>query len=475
MLKFTRPRSLVWLTVVTVLALMSRHASSGALELAPVVAPDAVFTVQAEGQHAVVRVLTQAATCPAIAWDGKIEQSMRTRVAAATLEARRDAVQADSKPTVFDVLTCEASWPAGARSASVAGAVLPAPSADIRRIVIIADTGCRMKGSENAFQDCNDPAKWPFAKVAQSAAAKHPDLVIHIGDIHYRESPCPAGNAGCAHVAWGYGYDAWKADFFKPAAPLLAAAPWVFVRGNHESCARAGQGWFRFIDTQDWRESRSCNQPGHDHDADYSQPYAVNLSPFAQLLVFDSSKTSGKPFSPKDLSFGKYHTQMKQVQALALDKPHSYFMSHHPLLAVAPSKQGSPLKDGGNLGLTSVLQTLHPTRLLPDGIDASLHGHLHFFEAISFKTAHPASIIMGNSGSANEGTVAHTAVLGSKLNGSAVVEDYAATAGYGFATLDKVAAGETGEWLLTAYDTDGQAVFLCRIKDGKSRCTKAAS
>ena len=126
--------------------------------------------------------------------------------------------------------------------------------AQIKRIVLIGDTGCRMKASENAFQACNDSVKWPFAQVAQSAAALQPDLVIHVGDIHYRESPCPAGNAGCANSPWGYGFDAWQADLFEPAKPLLAAAPWVFVRGNHESCSRAGQGCSR---VQQWMGSNS--------------------------------------------------------------------------------------------------------------------------------------------------------------------------------------------------------------------------
>jgi hypothetical protein len=472
--KFLRSLWLACPSIVMHLMLAYCGAAQAAeLDTRPTAAPDAVFTVQAEGQRAIVRVLTHADSCPSILWGGQTAQVMTLRTAAATLPARQDALQADSKPAVFDVRTCEATWPQGVQSASVAGTALSAPRADVKRIVIIADTGCRMKASENAFQDCNDPAKWPFAKVAQSAAAKHPDLVIHIGDIHYRESPCPAGNAGCANLAWGYGYDAWQSDFFKPASPLLAAAPWVFVRGNHESCARAGQGWFRFIDTQPWTEARSCNQSESDKDADYSQPYAVSLSPYAQLLVFDSSKTSGKPYSAKDLAFSKYQAEMQAVQQLALQKPHNFFMSHHPLLAVAPFKNTSKLKDGGNLGLTSVFETLHPERLLPDGIDASLHGHLHFFEAISFKTAHPASIIMGNAGSANEGTVATTAALGQKLHGNAVVEDYAATAAYGFATLDRVDGGESGVWLLTEFDTDGKAVFLCKLQNNKSQCKAA--
>jgi hypothetical protein len=102
--------------------------------------------------------------------------------------------------------------------------------------------------AEDAWQACNDPEAWTFAEVARAAAAAHPDLVLHVGDYHYRENACPEGHAGCAGSPWAYGWDAWDADFFTPAAPLLAAAPWVMVRGNHEECARAGQGWWLLLD-----------------------------------------------------------------------------------------------------------------------------------------------------------------------------------------------------------------------------------
>ena len=195
---------------------------------------EALYTVQAEGQRAVLRAITRQtsrqADCPSVAWAGGAPQPMAVRALPANVPARGEAGQADNKAAVFDVLTCEATWPQGASSARVAGQELAAPKANINRIVVIADTGCRMKGAENAFQPCNDPVAWPFAQVAQSAALTKPDLVIHIGDMHYRESPCPAGNTGCAGSPWGYGFDAWQADFFVPAKPLLAAAPWVFVR-----------------------------------------------------------------------------------------------------------------------------------------------------------------------------------------------------------------------------------------------------
>ncbi len=439
------------------------------------VQPDAAFTVQGEGQRAVVRALTRAAVCPDVEWDGQGAQPMTVRASPATIGARADSAQKDGKPAVFDVLTCEAIWPAGVRGARVAGLAIPAPAGAIQRIVIIADTGCRMKASENAFQPCNDAVKWPFAKVAQSAAALKPDLVIHIGDVHYRENPCPQGNAGCADSLWGYGFDAWQADFFNPARPLLAAAPWVFVRGNHESCFRAGQGWFRFLDAQAWREERSCNDPALDVDADYSMPYAVTVAADTQLIVFDSSKTNGQPFATTDRAYGKYAEQMRLVAQLAQQKTNSFFMSHHPLLALAPVRDTSRFKLGGNEGLQSVFGALYPQRLFPDGVTVALHGHVHLFESISFKSAHPLSLVLGNSGSANEGLLPQTLPAGSQLYPGAEVDDYAGRADYGFATLDRLDPAAGGGWMLTEYTIDGLPVIQCAIHGSKSRCQPIAA
>lgn len=435
----------------------------------------ALYTVQADGQRAVLRAITQQTTppssCPSVVWAGGPQQLMAVRALPANVPARGQAPY-DSKAALFDVLTCEATWPAGVNSAQVAGQTLAAPKADIQRIVVIADTGCRMNGSENAFQDCNDPVAWPFAQVAQSAALTKPDLVIHIGDMHYRESPCPPGNVGCAGSPWGYGFDAWQADFFAPAKPLLAAAPWVFVRGNHEICARAGQGWFRFVDTQAWQAERSCNDPANDNDADFSNPYAVQITPDTQFIVFDSAKASGKPYTEKDAAFGKYKANLQLSDALSALKPHNFFMSHHPLLAVASGKKAQNPLPGGTVGLQSVFKTNHPLRLFAPQIDVAMHGHIHVFEALAFKSAHPTSLVLGNSGSANDGNLPTSVPAGFQAYPGAVVEDYVATASYGFATLDRQTGGP-GQWLMTAFNVQGIPLFKCAITGSKSKCTKA--
>src|SRR5439155_19400265 len=136
---------------------------------------------------------------------------------------------ADSKPSSFPVPVCERDLPQGLANARIGSRSLPLPKAEMRRIVVLGDSGCRLKIFENVFQACDNSAAWPFATVAATAARFAPDVVVHVGDYHYRENACPTGNKACAGSPWGYGFDAWEADFVKPAAPLLAAAPWIVV------------------------------------------------------------------------------------------------------------------------------------------------------------------------------------------------------------------------------------------------------
>ncbi len=431
---------------------------------------EALFTVTAADERSVVRVITRASQCPEIVWADGVRASMQVRAVAATVPLRGDSAQSDAKPAVFDVVTCEVDWKTGAKSATVAGRAVPAPRKDIRRIVLIGDTGCRMKASENAYQACNDNVLWPFATVARSAAALKPDLVVHVGDIHYRESPCPEGNKACVGSPWGYGFDAWQADLFTPAAPLLAAAPWVFVRGNHESCFRAGQGWFRFIDGAPLVAERTCDSTDLDAMADFSEPYAVSVGHGNQFIIFDSSKSSGKTYAVTDPAYRNYVSQIRKVATLADAAEHSFFLSHHPLLAFAPGKNNAEAKAGGSGGLQSAFASVHPQRLFPDKVSVLMHGHIHLFEAISFSSAHPASLVLGNSGSANEGRAPANVASGTEAFPGALVDDYVARSEYGFATLDKVDDGKASHWTLTEYDIRGNVVIGCEIRDSKSRC-----
>ncbi|HSS77422.1 MAG TPA: hypothetical protein VLV54_11825 [Thermoanaerobaculia bacterium] len=86
----------------------------------------------------------------------------------------------------FEILICEANLPQGVRSASIGGTRVPVPSLKLKKIAVIGDTGCRIKCDPDGkceVQNCNDPKKWPFARVAAKVAQEHPDIVIHVGDL----------------------------------------------------------------------------------------------------------------------------------------------------------------------------------------------------------------------------------------------------------------------------------------------------
>ncbi len=420
--------------------------------------------VQADADGAwSARAITAAASCPTLAWEGG-SNPMQVRAGLATVPARAKGGQPLSKAAEFPVLSCEAHIPAGVRSLHIGATSLPAPPVQARRIVLVGDSGCRMKASEDAWQDCNDAGSWPFATVARSAALMHPDLVIHVGDLHYRESPCPASRAGCAGSPWGYGWDVWQADLFRPAAPLLAAAPWVFVRGNHESCSRAGVGWLRFLDAHAWSATRSCEDPANDGESDFGRPFAVPLDADWQLIVFDSAAISSHRYRPGDPALVRYVEDTVEVDRLAEQKPHSIWASHHPALGFGVSQDGHPKP--GHAGLQSVLAVRHPQRLFTDGVDLTIQGHVHLFEAIGFAGDEPATLVVGNSGSQMEGHLDAAAALAARPEPDAAVDAFATQLGFGFAMLERSAGG----WRLTEFDVAGRPLRHCSIEGRKLEC-----
>ena len=218
--------------------------------------------VQLGPRGAEIRAVADGGQCPGVEIDGKA-QAMRLRA---------------SPSAAFPSAVCQLDAPSGARSARLAGQPLPLPKARPGRILIFGDTGCRIKG--RTIQDCNNPRLWPFALIARKAAAWRPDLVIHVGDYYYRETPCPAGHAECAGSPYGDNWATWRREFFDPAQPLLAVAPFVFARGNHEACGRGAVGWFRLLDAGP--ASKACPTA--------SAPFRVDLGDLS-LYVLDSADT----------------------------------------------------------------------------------------------------------------------------------------------------------------------------------------
>src|SRR5580693_2482600 len=106
-----------------------------------------------------------------------------------------------------------------------------------------------------------------------------------------------------AAVPGAYGWDSWNADLFEPAVPLLAAAPWIMVRGNHEDCSRAGEGWFRFLDRAPLEAA--CR--------DFTGIFVARLGDFG-LVVVDGAKADD-PQGDMGALAGLLRDQFAQVVA----------------------------------------------------------------------------------------------------------------------------------------------------------------
>ena len=163
--------------------------------------------------------------------------------------------------------SCSAKMPYGALSATVGERAIPASMPkETDRIAVFGDTGCRLKGTWD--QACNSPESWPLAQISRSIAAERPQLIVYTGDFYYREAACdPSNTALCAgSPAPGAGLPfkdtatGWLADVFTPMASVLAAAPIVVVRGNHEACYRGGNGYYIYFDPRDGTEGTCAPQ-----------------------------------------------------------------------------------------------------------------------------------------------------------------------------------------------------------------------
>ena len=283
------------------------------------------------------------AVCPRIRIGG-VESAMAVRAPAVTSVASRGDFYGSSRLVDFPVLTCEAAIPTNTRSASINGQPLKVltGNASVNRVVVVGDTGCRVKGPTafvqaadgttsggDRLQDCSSEAAWPYAKLSRVAASFNPDLVVHNGDMHYREG-FPEGVekafGGSANAAGGgtqqdnaaikakfaaagisdsisYGWRAWEEDFFKAAGPLLGAAPWAMTRGNHELCDRAAQGWFRFLDTRNFPKAGAVYAKTDEPEYDGTDGAATNFK-YVRGSSFNVAKNCSQYVDPVTVLLG---------------------------------------------------------------------------------------------------------------------------------------------------------------------------
>lgn len=374
------------------------------------------------------RAATDAGTCPAANIDGKVVPMLSRAM----------------PDEAFPLSACSLPLAATVKTVSIDSKPLPLGAPAPKRIAILGDTGCRLK--EIYTQSCNDPAQWPFGVIAAAIAAKKPDLIIHVGDYHYRETPCPSGDAGCAGSPYGDNWDAWREDFFKPVAPLLQSAPWVFVRGNHEDCKRGGRGWSRMLEPADFDAIRQCNRT--------TEPYLVHL-PNVTLAVVDTA-TAPEP----TLDTRRAEAFRKQYASLPRDAGPVWLLQHRPIWSTGGTVAGLPFGDNKTLA-EAARNTLAPN------VQLMLSGHHHIFQVLSYVENLPAQLVVGHGGDyLNLGRTIDPAGL--VINGITVKSGLHVTGQFGFAIMES----QGDAWTVTNYDRTGAPQHTCAVAGRQASCSK---
>jgi uncharacterized protein (TIGR03437 family) len=384
--------------------------------------------VQLGPNGAIARAIISQPTCPSISIDGK-SQTMQLR----------------SQPSLpfYPVTSCEIALPAATTFATLDEEALPLPKkGDYTKIVVIGDTGCRLdtSGTPAVYQACNDPNAWPVAKIAANAAAAGPELIVMTGDYHYREAPCAPGNAGCTGSPWNYNWDVWYADLFSQVQPAFNAAPMFFIRGNHETCDRAGDGWFRYLDPRPF--SGACQS--------YTDPFAV-IAGSLQLIHVDSAVADDN--NPIAEQIASYQPQFDMVRQMATGN--AWLLTHRPLWTI---RAGSA---------TNVVMQAASNNSLPDGIQMVLSGHTHIFQTYTFDPNHAPQVVIGNGGDVLNAVVPASTLLG-KTTGDAQIVQATSQTHFGFSTVSSTSSG----WTIVDRAVDASVVTTCQVADKAVNCDK---
>lgn len=425
-----------------------------------------------EGKLIARALVAPEAPCPAA----------RLGDADAAMQERPNGTDAD-----FAIKVCEIVYDGSLRARIGAVELAPRP-ADPRRILVVGDTGCRI--TDYAAQACNDPSAWPWQRIAALGAAQRPELIIHIGDYHYREKPC-AGRAGCGGSPSGDSWPAWRADFFAPAAELLPAAPWVMLRGNHEECARAGTGWqYLLAPAVGTALPAPCV-----NDTD---PYRVRFGRL-QFAVFDSA-TAGNTFARVQRT-AEYDAMMQKLAPGLAAQPgvppaETWLLLHHPLwISYGGCAARSPFRciqrdllqdvqqvvkaDAAPLPAADLTQLSHElaarlqdplgalrawfTERAPGPVSMVLSGHSHAFQLFAPQRQWPAiplQLVVGTGGDALDPyprLKTQAAPLPAEVYG--VAGELWSRQEFGFVML----TGANTGWTATFYGVDGTAKLVCEL------------
>lgn len=392
------------------------------------------------------RAVITGGACPVATLDHQVPVALAARFDAATLTSvpgtasatngkagypqffvqnTTPASFADGTPMATTSWTeCEAVIPAGHRTATIDGVELKLPVAHPHRILVMADTGCRMNGALAANgsnqQNCASPTAFPWAYLAQYESLFKPDLIVQVGDWFYRDTNCNNAFPGCAdptsasYETWGDTFDSWNADVLFPARPLLQTAPWIMARGNHESCGRGARGWYALLDPYPYSYANVACAPSAPtapvgnvatYTPDFEPSYVVPAGG-VNFLVHDSSIANDAAVARPVAQ--NYDVDLTNLLAAVGPGSMNIFATHKPSFGLTYGATGSaamPADNSGDFTEQAVFAggtyaASAFTNGVPANIGLFLSGHIHQFEYMNFTDfAHYApQLIVGTGG-----------------------------------------------------------------------------
>eukprot|EP00804_Cyclotella_cryptica_P010840 CCRYP_008781-RB/>CCRYP_008781-RB protein AED:0.04 eAED:0.04 QI:1078/1/1/1/1/0.85/7/113/289 len=274
------------------------------------------------------------------------------------------------------------------------------------------------------------------------------------------------------------------ADWFEPAKYVNKAAPLILVRGNHETCSRAGTGYFRYLHHGSDIE---CVDPYTESpNGRATQPWAVDFQDF-QVGITDTStppnksKNTTQAFADQLNLLGHYFERNKKA---------ALFGAHYPYYGWG-TYDDDVTGDGGTQDIcVNMMEASQLTDWghMPPSFDVLLGSHIHLGSITSFEddadgTRNPPQIVMGNSGTQFVAPAEPpNDIFGLMVKQTEVMYQY----GYMIATRMK--GGKLGKsdkrmknrilsevkrdwWLMEFKDEVGRDMVLCNLELKVVECT----
>jgi len=407
------------LYLATVITLTAAGCSDGDSSSKPDAVEAYAYSMLAPGQNGstiiYARIVLDAAsqTCPKL-----------TGSDGSTLTTRLRPMYPDGVTTSasFPVTVCEAVITEGVSYSAFKNTVkINAVTLAASTVQVYGDSGC---------ETADDPGVTPssqFQALANLGARQSPDLILHMGDDNNRGTAGAStgntdthdagdggfGSATCGLQETYYSQNAqnsprpdswpnWQADFFDAAQNLLPTAPWVFARGNHELCSRAGPGWFYFMGPGSSLPGAGQAQMQCPHQGDLNappataEPHITMIPPYMLSLgtvdVWVMDTANACDALATNALTAQYQAQYEQLANRA--KNVTWVMGHRPIWGFTTSDEPTV-----NQMLQTALANSEEGELPPQ-VQLSLAGHMHIFESLSFlqNSTRPPQLVIGNSG-----------------------------------------------------------------------------